>query len=280
MPIDPQDGGLDDWFVPARPPSGADGPDDWFVPAPAASPNAGAPAPNAQPSLGNPGRSNPPATRPDPLADYWSLIPASRAGAMAWQPPIFLPPNPFSHENIPASKWVTPPPIFLNSPGQSPSPPAAPPSLPSIPIGGLLGALANLPATNSAAGGYDRLGAIARLRSANPAAFQSLQWPASSDGDQFAQSSFPQALTKLAWSPQSFALGADGNADDGTDAEQAPEPISCQGPTCTMGGSYGTSGMYSVYGRNLCRNCAVKILGIENLPAAEQTSILQNFLRR
>jgi hypothetical protein len=65
---------------------------------------SGAPAPNAQPNLGNPGRSNPPAARPDPLAAYWSLIPASRPGATAWQPPIFLPPNPFSHENIPASK--------------------------------------------------------------------------------------------------------------------------------------------------------------------------------
>jgi hypothetical protein len=67
MPIDPQDGGLDDWFVPARPPSGADGPDDWFVPAsdgypddwfvptpaapPAAQPRLGPPPSNANPAL-------------------------------------------------------------------------------------------------------------------------------------------------------------------------------------------------------------------------------------
>jgi hypothetical protein len=200
MPIDPHDG-IDDWFVPTASPAATDGPDDWFVPpparadpypddwfvpAPAASPSTGAPAPNAQPNLGNPGPSDRPAAPFDPLAAYWSLIPASRAGAMAWQPPILLPPNPFSHENIPASKWVTPPPIFLNSLGQSPSPPAAPPGAPSIPTGGLLDALANLPATNSAAEGHDLLGAKVRLRSANAGASQSLQWPAAGDGDQFA----------------------------------------------------------------------------------------------
>jgi hypothetical protein len=180
MPTVAQDG-IDDWIAPAQASSAADGvddwiapanvvrdhypddwihPDDWIAPASAASPNAGSPVPNAQPSVGD--RSNPPAARPDPLAAYWSLIPASRAGAMAWQPPILSPPNPFSHENIPASKWVTPPPIFLNSPEQLPLTQAVPPGAPSIPAGGLLGALANLPAMNSAAGD-GVVGAIARL---------------------------------------------------------------------------------------------------------------------
>jgi hypothetical protein len=57
------------------------------------------------------------------------------------------------------------------------------------------------------------------------------------------------------------------------------ERVSCSGPQCTQGGSYGTSGMYSVRGRTLCRDCAVKALGIQGLPAAEQTSILQAFLK-
>jgi hypothetical protein len=212
MPIDPHDG-IDDWFVPTASPAATDGPDDWFVPtparadpypddwfvpAPAASPSTGAPAPNAQPNLGNPGRSNPPAARPDPLAAYWSLIPAARAGAMAWQPPIFLPPNPFSHENIPASKWLTPPPIFLNSPGQALSPPAAPPSLSSIPTGGLFDGLANLPA-------------------AVPAAFPSFQpiGGASADFDPSAKPPLFQGLGDFPLSRPPVASGDSGKAGDG-----------------------------------------------------------------
>lgn len=57
------------------------------------------------------------------------------------------------------------------------------------------------------------------------------------------------------------------------------EKVTCQGPTCTQGGSYGTTGMYRVLGRNLCRDCAVKALGIQGLPAKEQTDILRPFLR-
>jgi hypothetical protein len=215
MPIDPHDG-IDDWFVPTASPAATDGPDDWFVPTPAradpypddwfvprpaTSPNADASAPNV-----------PPATRPDPLADCWSLIPASRAGAMAWQPPIFLPPNPFSHENIPASKWVTPPPIFLNSPGQPLSPPAATPSLPSTPTGGLLGALANLPAMDAPRSGL--LDALANLPSADSAAFPPFQRTgfASGDGTQPAMPSLFSTFANLSWSLPPAVSGATGDA--------------------------------------------------------------------
>jgi hypothetical protein len=127
--------GIDDWFVPRQGPNSIDYPNDWFVPgsaqadaphpddwiypdgrkapAPATAPAAPRPQPAANPAI--PNRA---AAPPDPFAAYWSLIPASRAGAMAWHPPIFLPPNPLSPENIPASAWVTPPPIFPNSLGQ------------------------------------------------------------------------------------------------------------------------------------------------------------------
>ena len=83
-PDNPADAdGPDDWFVPT-----ADGyPDDWFVPAPAATPAQS--GPGAQPNAAVPPVSNPPAVWPDPSAAFWSLIPASRAGAMAWAPPIF-----------------------------------------------------------------------------------------------------------------------------------------------------------------------------------------------
>jgi hypothetical protein len=100
---------LDDWIAPAnaaRDPYPDDWihPDDWVAPAASPAPGAAPPAPSPRPAATGPGLSNHPVTPSDPLAAYWSLIPASRAGAMAWQPPILLPPNPFSHENIPASK--------------------------------------------------------------------------------------------------------------------------------------------------------------------------------
>jgi hypothetical protein len=224
MPTNPPDG-LDDWFVPggtdhpddwyvpsdAR--ADASYPDDWYVPALAATPSTA--QPGAQPSAANPARSNPPPARPDTLADYWSLVPASRAGAMAWHPPIFLPPNPFSPENIPASKWVTPPPIFLNSPEQPPLTPPAPSTAPPIDPGyDLLGAIANLPETSTAATGL--LGAIAKLSSANPAAFAFFQKPdlTSGNGDQTAPPSLFQSSANLPWPPPPSAYGP-GNAGEG-----------------------------------------------------------------
>jgi hypothetical protein len=39
---------------------------------------------------------------------------------MAWHPPIFLASNSFSPESL-ASTWLTPPPIFPNSPDQFPA---------------------------------------------------------------------------------------------------------------------------------------------------------------
>ncbi len=188
--------GIDDWFVPT-PGLSEDGfPDDWFVPAsaggvasrsddrtnldnsnapaPATAPSPTPPAPNSQPGAATPGLSNQPAPpRPDPLAAYWSLIPASRVGAMAWHPPIFLSPDPLSHENIPASAWITPPPIFLNSPGQLPSPGPAPLDY-SLPAYGLLGGIAKLaapapPDLGPPSAAHGMLGGIARMIAASAA---------------------------------------------------------------------------------------------------------------
>jgi hypothetical protein len=109
----------DDWYVPSGARADTSYPDDWYVPAPAATPSPSQPAPGPQPDAASPGISNRSVQRPDPLADYWSRIPASRAGAMAWHPPI-----------------------FLDSPGQFPSTPPAPLSFLRIdPTRGLLGAL-------------------------------------------------------------------------------------------------------------------------------------------
>jgi len=120
--------GPDDWFVPT-----ADGyPDDWFVPSPVATPAQS--GPGAQPNAAVPPVSNPPAVRPDPSADFWSLIPASRLGAMAWDPPTF----PGGSTTLPSG-------------GSSPSvwgagPPAAFPSIRTS--GGLFDGLAQLAPAN------------------------------------------------------------------------------------------------------------------------------------
>jgi hypothetical protein len=186
--------GIDDWIVPGQASNPTDHPnegvapasagsdpypDDWIYPdgwnaPPAASPGTAPPAPSPQPDAANPGISNRPAPPPDPLAAYWALIPASSAGAMAWHPPIFLPPNPFSPENIPASAWVTPLPIFLNSPGQFPLPAPAPRDVwPPAAAHGLLGGIGKMLAAratandpwDAAANGL--LGGIAKLIAAS-----------------------------------------------------------------------------------------------------------------
>jgi hypothetical protein len=133
--------GPDDWFVPT-----ADGyPNDWFVPAPLATPGPGQSGPSAQSNTAVPPLSNPPAVRPDPSAAYWSLIPASRAGAFAWHPPI-----------------------FPNSAGQLPSPsPAYDP--PVLPVGGLFGGIGRKLAAsvNGLGTGYGLFGNPVRLPAAN-----------------------------------------------------------------------------------------------------------------
>jgi RHS repeat-associated protein len=56
--------------------------------------------------------------------------------------------------------------------------------------------------------------------------------------------------------------------------------LQCQGFSsgCQNGGSSGTTAMYGISGRNLCPDCAVKMLGIEDEPAAEKVIILRPFL--
>ncbi len=169
--------GIDDWIVPGQAPSRTDYPDDWIVPGragtdasypddwiypdnrnaptPAAAPSTAPPAPSPQPNAANPAISNRPAPPPDPFAAYWSLIPASRVGAMAWAPPIF--PNSFGQFLLTA-----PAPVPLN--------------VPPIPAGGLLGGIARMLAAqarandpwDAAANGI--LGGIAKMLAASAAA--------------------------------------------------------------------------------------------------------------
>lgn len=71
----------------------------------------------------------------------------------------------------------------------------------------------------------------------------------------------------------------------GTGFVQAePERIQVAGPRCdgfgggcSMGGSFGTTGMFHISGKKLCRACALKILGIEGLSDKEQKDTLRGF---
>ncbi|TAJ39013.1 MAG: hypothetical protein EPO55_13715 [Reyranella sp.] len=56
--------------------------------------------------------------------------------------------------------------------------------------------------------------------------------------------------------------------------------LKCVGGSCTRGGSRGTTGMYHMEGKNLCRSCAVKQLGMENSPADELMKTLKEFEKR
>jgi hypothetical protein len=113
-------------------------PDDWIYPdnqspALAAAPST-TPPPSPQPNP-SPAVSNRPAARFDPFAAYWSQMPASRVGALAWEPPIF-------------------PDSFGQFPSAAPAPYNDPPNFPP---GGLLG-------------GIGRMIAAAQARASDPLA--------------------------------------------------------------------------------------------------------------
>ena len=176
----PPDDGIDDWFAPWQ---ASDGPNnwiapgslrsdtsypyDWFAPPPSVAPNAGRLPSGAPPNVANSGTPYP-AVPPDPVAAYWSSIPASRVGAMAWDPPNLPLFPPSSTNNFPASTSPSPQPIL---PGSWPrtlgldSPPWSSPQWwpnPAIPKGGLLDGLATL-GTGWPAGGGGLLGGLANL---------------------------------------------------------------------------------------------------------------------
>jgi hypothetical protein len=165
--------GMDDWIAPRQAPIPTDHPnnwpapwsaetdalfpDDWIYPdsrslTPAAAPSTASTAPSPPSTAANPATSNRPAPRFDPFAAYWSQIPASRAGALAWAPPIFLSADPSSPQNIPASVWGTSPPIFPNPFGQFPLAANAPPGFPpGIGTGGILGGIPKMIAAQAKA---------------------------------------------------------------------------------------------------------------------------------
>ena len=68
--------------------------------------------------------------------------------------------------------------------------------------------------------------------------------------------------------------------DGGNIVPAAAGDLKCAGGGCKSGGSFGTTGMYYMEGKNLCRSCAVKQLGMENSPADELMKALDQFIKR
>jgi hypothetical protein len=153
-------------------------PNDWIypdsqnAPVPATAPPTAPPAPNPQP---NPAASNRPPARFDPYAAYWAQIPASRVGAMAWHPPIFLSPDSFAPQDTPSSARGGPPARFSNPLAQFlPAASALPTLPPDFGAGGILGGIAKLAAEQARANDpwalpeNGILGGIAKLQTNSP----------------------------------------------------------------------------------------------------------------
>jgi len=65
---------------------------------------------------------------------------------------------------------------------------------------------------------------------------------------------------------------------DGSFEVAAGGDLPCQGGYCESGGTRGTAAMYRIFGRNVCRDCAVKMMGLDGLPGSVQTKELERYL--
>jgi len=70
------------------------------------------------------------------------------------------------------------------------------------------------------------------------------------------------------------------DATDGGTQVAAPGGVPCDGFSagCQSGGSYGSSALYHILGRNLCTDCATKFLGLENEPATTKVRELGKYI--
>src|SRR5437868_3160878 len=87
----------------------------------------------------------------------------------------------------------------------------------------------------------------------------------------------PQPNTSSAseWKPKPTLLGR--KPDQGGNVDiAAVGDLRCE--VCPRGGSHGSTAMYEIDRQKMCRSCAVKELGIGNLPGTEQNQYLQPFL--
>jgi hypothetical protein len=91
----------------------------------------------------------------------------------------------------------------------------------------------------------------------------------------------PTSNTRSAsdWKPQPTLIGG-ANSASATDADgtkvAAWGDLRCQA-LCASGGDAGTTATYKIGRTNMCRKCAVKMLGMENSPADELMDTLRRF---
>jgi len=66
-----------------------------------------------------------------------------------------------------------------------------------------------------------------------------------------------------------------------TDRVHVAAGLSCDGFSggCQSGGTFGTTGLIKIFNKRLCWDCAVKFLGIQELPHDEQLETLRGFDR-
>jgi len=62
-------------------------------------------------------------------------------------------------------------------------------------------------------------------------------------------------------------------------AASRPQNPRCQGFSCQNGGSFGTSGMFTIGNKKLCWDCTIKYLGIQDLSRDEQLKTIGDFDR-
>lgn len=74
--------------------------------------------------------------------------------------------------------------------------------------------------------------------------------------------------------PHETLLGRRNDHDDDVSTVAAGD-LRCE--VCPRGGTWGTTGAYEVGRTIMCRECAVKRLGVENAPGGEQNDILKRF---
>lgn len=88
----------------------------------------------------------------------------------------------------------------------------------------------------------------------------------------------PEPFASDDWKP---ALTILGGADVGAQSQPEVQPAAAgdlpRKGYCAEGGTRGTTGAYTHRGRPVCRDCAVKIFGIGDLPSNEQNEVLAPF---
>jgi hypothetical protein len=86
------------------------------------------------------------------------------------------------------------------------------------------------------------------------------------------QPDISKSSTSSEWNPPATLPGS----HDGDVTIAAVGDLRCEG-VCSEGGTWGTTAAYSIGNKNLCRDWAVKKIGVEKESGAEQNKALRPF---